>query len=375
MMKLIAITHPYFFEGESKAICRMIGSGWWRIHIRKPEADEAAVAALLSEIPSCYRQALSIHDHFHLADEFSLGGVHLNRRNPEVPPGWDGIVSRSCHSLEELSIYRQFDYLTLSPVFDSISKHGYKGGIRLESLGKADLRNVFALGGVTPSRLSSLSAIGFAGAAMLSEAWKTRNYMLQFITHTDSGLEEALKGGCRWVQLRMKDASDEEFSDMASRFLPLCRKYGATLIFDDRVKLAALLGADGVHLGKNDMPIADARKILGQSKIIGATANTAADAMTAFHAGADYIGVGPFRFTTTKKNLAPTLGLEGYREIMSECKREGLSVPVVAIGGILIDDLPRLRATGVDGIAVSGLMLNSENIKETTEKIIQTWEN
>lgn len=375
MMRLIAITRPCFFEGEHNAICSLIDRGWWRIHIRKPDADPASMARLLAAIPENYRHAISLHDHLHLADEYGLGGVHLNMRNPRPPLHWHGMVSRSCHSLEEVALYSRLDYLTLSPVFDSISKPGYKSRFDLSDLDPKSLHNVFALGGVTHSLLPQLSAAGFAGAAMLSEAWKTTDYMLQFITHTYDGLEDALIGGCRWVQLRMKDASDEQFQAMARRFIPLCRHYNATLIFDDRVHLAAGLGADGVHLGKNDMPLAEARKILGPSAIIGATANTADEVIAASLAGADYIGVGPLRFTTTKKNLAPLLGFDGYRDIMTRCRNQGMNLPVVAIGGITIDDIPRLKRAGVDGIAVSGLMLNSDDIRSTTEKIIYKWKN
>lgn len=374
-MKLIAITQPFFFKGESKAICRLLDDGWWRVHIRKPGADRKDVAELLSAIPERYHASLSIHDRFDLTEAFSLGGVHLNSRCPHPPENWRGLVSRSCHTLDEVTRYSKLDYLTLSPIFNSISKPGYQSRFDINNLRTIDLRNVFALGGITHTRLAEISEAGFAGAAMLSEAWKTPYHMLQFITHTVNGLEDALKGGCRWVQLRMKDVSDEEFVNTAHHVIHLCRQYGATLIFDDRVHLAAALDVDGVHLGKNDMPVDEARKILGPSKIIGATANTADDVMKAYHAAADYIGVGPFRFTTTKKNLAPTLGLEGYRDIISQCRRRGMTLPVVAIGGIRLDDISELRKTGIDGIAVSGLMLNSDNIKETTEKIIDKWEN
>lgn len=373
-MKLIAITHPYYFEGESEAICRLLDRGWWRVHVRKPDTSPAELARLLGSIPDSYRQSLSLHDHFDMAEEFALGGIHLNSRCPLAPARWRGLVSRSCHSLDEISRYPQLDYLTLSPIFDSISKPGYRSRFDIDSLKGADLSKVFALGGVTRLRLGDVKSAGFAGAAMLTEAWKTRNHMLQFITHTYDGLEEALEGGCRWVQLRMKDASDDEFSIMAKRFIPLCRRYSATLIFDDRVGPAATLGADGVHLGKNDMPVAEARRILGPSKIIGATANTAEDVIAAYRAGSDYVGLGPFRFTTTKKNLSPILGLNGYRDIMSRCRQLGVTLPVVAIGGIELDDLDELRRSGVDGIAVSGLILNSHDKKQTTAKIIEKWQ-
>lgn len=205
--------------------------------------------------------------------------------------------------------------------------------------------------------------------------------MLQFITHTDTGLEAVLKGGCRWVQLRMKDANDSEFLETGSRVAGMCHRYGAKFIIDDRVHLVERLDADGVHLGRNDMPVTDARKLLQSNsgipryRIIGATANTFDDIERAALAGADYIGLGPFRFTTTKKNLAPLLGLDGYRDIIARCRRQGIRLPVVAIGGITTADLTAIRQTGVDGVAVSGLILKSPDPEKTTKEILRIWEN
>ncbi|MDE6296255.1 MAG: thiamine phosphate synthase, partial [Muribaculaceae bacterium] len=129
------------------------------------------------------------------------------------------------------------------------------------------------------------------------------------------------------------------------------------------------LNADGVHLGKEDMAPRDARKILDVKCIIGATANSLDDIKKAIEAGADYIGLGPFRFTTTKKKLSPVLGLEGLREIMKKL-REISDIPVVAIGGITTEDLPDIMKTGVTGVAISGTILNSDNPEETTKEIL-----
>ena len=135
--------------------------------------------------------------------------------------------------------------------------------------------------------------------------------MLQFITHKTggydelSGAEAVLRGGCRWVQLRMKDASDEEFLSAGRKLAELCRSFGARLILDDRVRLVEELGADGVHVGKNDMPVDEVRRLLGPGRIVGATANSFADIEAAAARGADYIGLGPFRFTSTKQKLSP----------------------------------------------------------------------
>lgn len=201
--------------------------------------------------------------------------------------------------------------------------------------------------------------------------------MIQFISHSNErysyidGIRLALEGGCKWVQLRMKDAPDEQVAQLGVQARGLCDRYGAKLILDDRVELVVQTGADGVHLGKNDMPIAQAREILGPGKIIGGTANTFEDIVAHWKSGADYIGCGPFRFTTTKKNLSPILGLEGYRDIISRMKDAGITLPLVAIGGITAEDIPAILETGVDGIAVSGTVLRAEDPAAEMAKLIE----
>lgn len=201
--------------------------------------------------------------------------------------------------------------------------------------------------------------------------------MIQFITHSNNrygyvdGARLALEGGCRWVQLRMKEATETEFMDAATEIGRLCKEHGATFVLDDHVEWVEKTGADGVHLGKNDMPIDEARKILGNDKIIGGTANTFEDVERLYRQGANYIGCGPFRFTTTKKNLSPVLGLEGYQHIVDQMKSHGINLPIVAIGGILESDIKSILATGVSGIAVSGGILNAENPAEEMQRFLK----
>lgn len=201
--------------------------------------------------------------------------------------------------------------------------------------------------------------------------------MIQFITHSNNrygyvdGARLALEGGCRWVQLRMKKATEAEFMAAAAEIGRLCKEHGATFVLDDHVEWVEKTGADGVHLGKNDMPIDEARKILGSDKIIGGTANTFEDVERLYRQGADYIGCGPFRFTTTKKNLSPVLGLEGYQHIVDQMKSHGINLPIVAIGGILESDIKSILATGVSGIAVSGGILNAENPAEEMQRFLK----
>ena len=205
--------------------------------------------------------------------------------------------------------------------------------------------------------------------------------MLQYISHFTpqisyaEGIRMALEGGCRWIQLRMKDAPAEEIVACAEEVLPLCRRHGAKFLLDDHVELVRQLGADGVHLGKNDMPVDEARKILGPDIIVGGTANTIEDIIRLHKQGADYIGCGPFRFTTTKKNLSPILGLDGYKSIVLKMKELGIDLPIVAIGGITVEDIPAVMETGVSGIALSGAILGAPDPVEMTARIIETIDN
>lgn len=202
--------------------------------------------------------------------------------------------------------------------------------------------------------------------------------MFQFITHHTARYSEiegarlALEGGCRWIQLRAKEATDAERYILAVRLQTLCRDFDATFIIDDYVDLAQSICADGVHLGKNDMSPAAARDTLGDSYIIGGTANTYTDMVYLNELGVDYIGLGPFRFTQTKKNLSPTLGLEGYRSCMAQCVQSGITLPVVAIGGIELADIADILATGVHGVALSGLILRADDPVETTKQLIKS---
>ena len=202
--------------------------------------------------------------------------------------------------------------------------------------------------------------------------------MFQYISHFTptigyaDGIRMVLEGGCRWIQLRMKDSPETDIIRCSEEVQPLCRKFGAKFILDDHVELVEKTGADGVHLGKNDMPVDEARKILGPDKVIGGTANTFEDVQRLHRQGADYIGCGPFRFTTTKKKLSPVLGLEGYRSIVLKMRENSIDLPIVAIGGITVDDIPAIMETGVSGIALSGAILNAPDPVVMTTRIIDT---
>ena len=239
-----------------------------------------------------------------------------------------------------------------------------------------------------------------------------QNIHLQFITHytekysyIDSA-KIALEGGCRWIQLRMKDVSEATLEHHALIIQEMCKEYGATFIIDDNVFLAKKINADGVHLGKNDMPITEARRILGDDFIIGATVNTFEEILKIIdnvqvgtstsivteelkvhnpmvqsskfngsmvhHPMVNYFGCGPFRFTHTKQKLSPILGIEGYKEIVKKKLEQNIDIPIVAIGGIANADIPHILETGIDGIELSSSILRAENPIEEMKNIVST---
>ncbi|MBB5621406.1 thiamine-phosphate pyrophosphorylase [Pedobacter cryoconitis] len=186
-----------------------------------------------------------------------------------------------------------------------------------------------------------------------------------------TAIEQVLQAGGQWIQLRVKEQPEDVVLELAIQASLLCEKYGAKLIVNDYPELALKSGAYGVHLGLNDMPVAQARAILGKDKCIGGTANTFADICRRVEEGADYIGLGPFRFTTTKQNLSPVLGLEGYQKLMEQVREAGIQLPIIAIGGITTQDIRSILQTGIYGVAVSGLLTQGVDLAGNVSLIYQ----
>jgi thiamine-phosphate pyrophosphorylase len=198
---------------------------------------------------------------------------------------------------------------------------------------------------------------------------------LHYITANPAHAAQACQGGVGWIQLRVKNKSEDEWKQIAKETKNICKKYGAKFIINDNVKLAKEIGADGVHLGKKDMSPDEARTILGLDFIIGGTANTFEDIQRLATLNVDYIGLGPFRFTQTKTNLSPLLGLEGYNELMKKCIDEKIEVPIIAIGGIQLGDIEAILTTGVHGIAASSAISESGNIADAAQTFIRKIKN
>ncbi len=181
-------------------------------------------------------------------------------------------------------------------------------------------------------------------------------------------IRQSLDAGCAWIQLRFKNADEKEFMKVAEQVKTICADYKSTFIINDHVDVAKSIDADGVHLGLNDSSIPAARLVLGD-KIIGGTANALEDVLQRVNEKCDYIGLGPFRFTSTKEKLSPVLGIDGYQKIMNELQKRKITIPVYAIGGIVFEDVEYLINTGVYGIAVSGMITGNNNKKELVEQL------
>lgn len=191
-------------------------------------------------------------------------------------------------------------------------------------------------------------------------------------THV-AAIEEALSAGCRLVQLRIKNQPESVVLEQAQIAKTLCDRHNAKLIINDYPHVAKTVGAWGVHVGLQDMSVGAVRAIVGRQMIVGGTANTFEHIQQRVNEGVDYVGLGPYRFTATKEKLSPILGLEGFQRIMDQMRTAGFQLPVVAIGGIVANDVAGLRDAGVYGVAVSGAITNADDKEAEVKKINVLW--
>ena len=197
--------------------------------------------------------------------------------------------------------------------------------------------------------------------AVTDRAWTGRMTFFEQV-------EAALRGGATMVQLREKGLAEQDFEgflEEARRMHELTARYGVPLIIDDNVEIALKSGAEGVHVGQNDMDAGEVRRLLGPDRILGVTAKTVEQARRAQDAGADYLGSGAVFGTSTKADAIP-MSLERLREICA-CVR----IPVVAIGGICLENIGRLSGSGVAGAAIVSGIFGAEDIEETTRRLAE----
>ncbi|MEE1181286.1 MAG: thiamine phosphate synthase [Treponema sp.] len=178
-------------------------------------------------------------------------------------------------------------------------------------------------------------------------------------------IEEAIKGGTTVVQIREKTAETLDFYNLALKVKEITTKYNVPLIINDRVDVALAIDADGVHVGQSDMPCDVTRRLIGEDKILGVSAATIDEAQKAQKDGADYIGTGAV-FPTQTKDDAPKITKDDLKEIV-----ESIDIPVVAIGGISLENAHELKDTGIAGLSVVSAIMSSDNPKKSSEELLE----
>jgi len=409
-MKLIVISAPEFIQNEAEIINGLFAAGLECLHLRKPDATEQEMSELIEKINPIFQNRLALHQHHTLAQQFGIFRLHFPEKNrPQIPgetlkklkkEGYT--ISTSIHDLAQVELLSaNFDYTFFGPVFDSISKSGYKSVLSGNFFLDNHLKKIpiIGLGGIDASNIDRVKKMNFDGAAVLGALWKDPTMAvatftnlskslspgkskpaieeLQFIsnqtdefTHLES-IQIALDAGCRWIQLRIKNESPETVLEQALKAKNLCSQYQAKLVINDFPLIAKEVAADGLHLGLEDMSVKEAREIVGNEMIIGGTANTFEHILLRHDEGADYIGLGPFRFTSTKQNLSPILGISGFQEIIKRLAGLEKSIPLIAIGGILPEDIPELKSIGVHGIAMFSALILAKNRKQMVTSIYE----
>ncbi|WP_278354314.1 thiamine phosphate synthase [Chryseobacterium gleum] len=184
-------------------------------------------------------------------------------------------------------------------------------------------------------------------------------------------IRKALDNGIQWVQVRWKNAPENELINLCEISKQLCSEYQSVCIINDHAHLAKEIDAHGVHVGLNDIAVEEARLILGENKIIGGTANTLSDVIQRINESCDYIGLGPLRFTATKEKLSPVLGYEGYQKIIDGLREQSIDIPkIFAIGSVAFEDILPLQEIGIYGVAVSGLITKQPEIINELKKVM-----
>jgi len=192
------------------------------------------------------------------------------------------------------------------------------------------------------------------------------------IAEQEINIRKALDNGIKWIQVRWKNAPENEFIRLCEISKKLCADNRSVCIINDDVQIAKDIDADGVHLGLKDTSIEISRQILGKNKIIGGTANSISDVLQRMNESCDYIGLGPLRFTSTKEQLSPILGFEGYQKIIQTLKEKSLEIPkIFAIGGVVFKDIELLQQIGIYGVAVSGQITNQPSITKEFKTVLQ----
>lgn len=403
MFKVICVSARQHSRDFLNSIELIAKSGVEAIILREKDLSEDEyflLAKRVKEICDKYSKKLIIHNFIDAAKKLGIKNIQLPFSKFIAEKNLNSdfeCIGTSVHSVED-SVQAEkagADYIIAGHIFTTDCKKGLapRGVKFLKDVCNAVRIPVYAIGGIDDNSIKELININcdnFSGVCVMSALMKNDNpqvlvqktkenysmktdrnkYLLYAVTDRnwlngrtlEEDIELALKGGVTLVQLREKNLEFDAFCNEAEKIHLLCQKYNVPLIINDNVEVAQAVNAEGVHLGQGDMSVARAREILGNSKIIGATARTKEQAVKAEKNGADYVGSGAV-FGTSTKSDAVKMSFEMLKEI---CK--SVKIPVTAIGGITKENVSELKGTGISGVAVvSGIFAEKDIYNSTME--------
>lgn len=363
------------------------------IQLREKQAETKELydfAKKLREITWEYGVSLFINERIDLALAVQANGVHLpeNGLSPQDLKKFPLQIGMSVHSLEAAIDAEKegADYLIFSPIFEPLSKTSPllpQGLTQLKIVAKSTKIPIIALGGITAEKIPDLMQSGAAGVAAIASLLhaqdisaavaafkapfikkkKDINGLLVILSSLDTA-KQAIQGGADAIEFRHKGPYTQESFELAKEIRRLCQKANIPYIINDRADIALALQADGVHLGQTDLPIPAAKKILGPNKLIGKTASTVQEAIEAEKSGADYIGLGHIFSTQSKAKTYPPIGLETLKKA-----KESVKIPLIAIGGINLENAPSVLQAGADGISVIAAIAQAPNPVDNAKKL------
>ncbi|MGN0490712.1 thiamine phosphate synthase [Ruminococcus sp.] len=412
MFKIICVSARQHSNNFLQSIEKISKSEVEAIILREKDLSEEEyfiLAKSVKEICDKYGKKLIIHSFIEVAKKLGIKNIQLPfSKFIKVGNLHDDFdcIGTSVHTVEDAVLAEKSgaDYIIAGHIFATDCKKGLapRGTQFLREVCNSVKIPVYAIGGIDDNSVSDLCALNcknFAGVCVMSALMKSDNpqvlvqkikgnysmktdrnkYLLYAVTDRhwlngrtlEEDVELALKGGVTLVQLREKNLDFDVFCKEAEKIHSLCQKYNVPLIINDNVEVATAVKAEGVHLGQGDMSVAKAREILGNSKIIGATARTKEQAVKAEKDGADYVGSGAV-FGTSTKSDAVKMSFETLTEICNSVK-----IPVTAIGGITKDNISELKGTDISGVAVvSGIFAEKDiynsalELKKKIEEIV-----
>lgn len=403
MFKVICVSARQHSNNFLQSIEMIAKSDVEAIILREKDLSEDEyylLAKNVKEICDKYNKKLIIHNFIDIARKLRIKNIQIpfSKFIAEKNLHRDfESIGTSVHSVDDAVLAENSgaDYIIAGHIFATDCKKGLapRGVEFLKEVCNAVKIPVYAIGGIddnSVAELSNLNCNNFSGVCVMSALMKNDNpqklvqkikdiysmkndrskYLLYAVTDRhwlngrtlEEDVELALKGGVTLVQLREKDLNFEEFCEEAEKIHLLCQKYNVPLIINDDVEVAKAVNSEGVHLGQGDMSIAKAREILGNDKIIGATARTKEQAVKAEKEGADYVGSGAV-FGTSTKSDAVKMSFDTLREICNS-----VNIPITAIGGITKENVLQLNGTGISGAAVvSGIFAEKDIFNSTIE--------